>query len=55
MSRKVRLVAQSFGDGDYSIVRTTVNKYPKCVFESNESAGNKVNAVVIQQEKPVSD
>lgn len=53
MSRKVRLVAQSFGDGDYSIVRTTVNKYPKCLFESDESASNKVNAVVIQQEKPV--
>lgn len=53
MSRHVRLVAQSFGGGDYSIVRTSVNKYPKCVFEVDESACNKVNAIVIKPEKPV--
>ncbi|WP_305838991.1 tyrosine-type recombinase/integrase [Photobacterium leiognathi] len=51
MGKQKRMVAQSFGGGDYSIVRTTVNKYPKCFFETEEK--DKHKAIVIKQEAPI--
>ncbi|ELA7286606.1 site-specific integrase [Vibrio parahaemolyticus] len=51
MSKQKRMVPQSFGEGDYSIVRTIVKKYPKCLFEAEEK--NKRKAIIIKQEEPV--
>ncbi|CAH7449567.1 Tyr recombinase domain-containing protein [Vibrio chagasii] len=51
MSRQKRMVPQSFGDGDYSIVRTTVNKYPKCYFESPDA--NNLKPLLEEQKNPI--
>ncbi|WP_274020565.1 tyrosine-type recombinase/integrase [Vibrio parahaemolyticus] len=37
MAKKIRSISKSFGNGDYSIVRTTVDKYPKCFFRKDEN------------------
>ena len=51
MSRQKRMVPKSFGDGDYSVVKTTVNKYPKCYFEPSD--GNTLKPVLAEQRSPI--
>ncbi|EHK2921400.1 site-specific integrase [Vibrio parahaemolyticus] len=41
MGRQKRMVPESFGDGDYSIVRTIVDKYPRVSFEADGEGGNR--------------
>lgn len=51
MSREKRLVPQSFGDGDYSLVRATVDKYPQSLIKID--CDNTLKHVAIESENTI--